>query len=125
MLGARRRLNALADRLLPPEAALFDQSVGMARTQMLGTVAELGVADELAKGPATAEELAGRLGVNADALHRVLRALALSDVVRPRRPGALLARPHGAGTPQRPPARACATGRATSHRSPTLPPGPT
>ena len=41
---------------------------------MIGTVAELGVADELAKGPATAEELAGRLGVNADALHRVLRA---------------------------------------------------
>ena len=82
MLGARRRLNALADRLLPPEAALFDKSVGMARTQMLGTVAELGVADELAKGPATAEELAGRLGVSADALHRVLRALALDGVVR-------------------------------------------
>ena len=82
MLGARRRLNSLADRLLPAQAALFDQSVGMARTQLLGTMAELGVADELAKGPATAEELAGRLGVSADALHRVLRALALSDVVR-------------------------------------------
>lgn len=81
MLGARRRINSLADRLLPPQAALFDQTVGMARTQMIGTVAELGVADELAKGPATAEELAGRLGVNADALHRVLRALALSDVI--------------------------------------------
>jgi hypothetical protein len=51
----------------------------VARTQVLGTIAELGVADELAKGPATAEELAGRLGVNADALHRVLRAASLSD----------------------------------------------
>ena len=81
MLGARRRINSLADRLLPPQAALFDQTVGLARTQMIGTVAELGVADELATGPATAEELAGRLGVNADALHRVLRALEFSDVV--------------------------------------------
>ena len=47
---------------------------------MIGTLAELGVADELAKGPATAEELAGRLGVNADALHRVMRAASLIDL---------------------------------------------
>ena len=79
VLGARRRLMSLADRLVPPQVAIFDQSVGVARTQMLGTAAELGVADVLAKGPATAEELAGRLGVNADALHRLLRALAVTD----------------------------------------------
>ena len=57
---------------------MFDQSVGIARTQMLATVAELGLADELAKGPASADELAARLGVNADALHRLMRAMSLA-----------------------------------------------
>jgi O-methyltransferase domain len=70
----------LADRLVPAQAALFDHSVGLARTQMIGTLAELGVADELARDPATAEELAGRLGVNADALHRVMRAASFIDL---------------------------------------------
>jgi hypothetical protein len=82
VLAARRRLIAMADRLLPPQAVLFEQSVGLARTQVLGTLAELGVADELAKGPATAEELAGRLEVDADALHRVMRAASLFDLFR-------------------------------------------
>ena len=73
---------ALADRLIPAHVALFDQSFGMARTHVIGTLAELGVADELAKAPATAEELAGRLGVNADALHRVMRTAALAGILR-------------------------------------------
>jgi O-methyltransferase domain len=81
VLGLRRRLMSLADRLVPAQAALFDLSVGMARTQIAGTLAELRVADELAKGPATAEELAVRLGVSADALHRLMRAAALTDVL--------------------------------------------
>lgn len=80
VLRARRGLMRLADRVVPAQVALFDESVGLARTQMIGTLAELGVADELAKGPATAEELAGRLGVNADALHRVMRAASLIDL---------------------------------------------
>ena len=39
-------------------------------------VAQLGVADELAKGPLTPAALAKRVGAQPDALHRVMRALA-------------------------------------------------
>ena len=35
---------------MPAQLALFDQSVGLARTHVIGTLAELGVADELARG---------------------------------------------------------------------------
>lgn len=87
MLEARRGLLALADRLVPAEVALFDHSVGLARTHVIGTLAELGVADELARAPATAEDLAGRLGVDADALHRVLRAAAQGGMLRLERNG--------------------------------------
>ena len=95
----------LADRLVPAQVALFDESVGLARTQMIGTLAELGVADELAKGPATAEELAGRLGVNADALHRVMRAASLIDLFGLDRGRPLLARAQGKAPAQRPSAQ--------------------
>lgn len=49
-------------------------------TQGLGVAAELGVADLLAAGPLTAEELAQRTGAHADSLYRVLRALAAAGV---------------------------------------------
>src|SRR4051812_49779373 len=50
--------------------------MGVARTEIIGVLASLGVADELAGGPLTAEELAARLAVDADALHRVMRVAA-------------------------------------------------
>jgi O-methyltransferase domain len=78
----RRLARRLLDRLLPPEAALWEHSMGLARTRMLGALAEHGVADELAKGAATAAQLAARLDLDADALHRVLRACALDGIVR-------------------------------------------
>ena len=43
-------------------------------------VAELGVADALQDEPATAAQLASRIGANADALNRILRLLAAHDV---------------------------------------------
>ena len=49
---------------------------------MLGTLAQLGVADALAAGPRTADELAPQLGVDADTLHRVLRAAAVEGLVK-------------------------------------------
>jgi hypothetical protein len=45
-------------------------------TQGLWVAAELGIADLLAEGPCTAEELAAKTGAHARALYRVLRALA-------------------------------------------------
>src|SRR2546423_461651 len=87
VLAARRGLLSLADRLLPAHFALFDKSIGVGRTHTLGTLAELGVADLLAQRPQTADELAPQLGVNADALHRVLRAAAVEGFVKLNRRG--------------------------------------
>src|SRR4051812_44336699 len=81
-LAARRVLLRAADALLPPWAAVFDRTMGIARTMVIGTIAELGVPDLLAEGPATAAQLAARLDVNADTLHRVLRVAAVEGVVR-------------------------------------------
>jgi hypothetical protein len=80
--GARRALLALADRLIPAEFALFDKSIGIGRTHVLGTLAELGVADLLAQRPQTAAELASQLNVDADTLHRVMRASAVEGFFR-------------------------------------------
>ena len=83
----RRTLLRLADRLLPAHLAVWDKSIGVGRTGLLGAFAELGVADALASGPQTAEQLATRLDVDADTLHRVLRAGAVEDVVKMDRRG--------------------------------------
>src|SRR3954471_23295247 len=82
-LFVRRMLLRAADSLLPPWAAVWDRTMGVGRTQIIGVVAELGVPDLIASdGPQTAVELAGRLSVDADALHRVLRAAAVDGLVR-------------------------------------------
>ena len=102
-LGLRQRVRHALDRSLPAEAILWELSMGMATTRMLGAVAELGVADALAEGPATAHDLAQRLDLDADALHRVLRALVPTGTIRMDRhgrfrlagPGKALASTHG------------------------------
>ena len=55
--------------------------------QALGAVARLGVADQLATGPKTSEQLASALGANTDALNRTLRALAGVGVFTAPAPG--------------------------------------
>src|SRR5689334_19391306 len=81
VLKARTALQRLTDRIVPAHVALFDKSIGIGRTHVIGALAELGVMDELARGPATAAELAPRVGADADALHRVLRAAAVERLV--------------------------------------------
>lgn len=61
---------------LPPQAILYDLIDGFARTQCISVIAELGVADELATGPKTVEELAEAVGARPHELLRVLRAVA-------------------------------------------------
>lgn len=53
-----------------------------ARAQMLGAAVELGIPDAIGKGSATAEEIAKRLSLEADSVHRVLRAMATDGWVR-------------------------------------------
>src|SRR5918911_2709416 len=81
-LRVRDVLQRVGDALMPSEWVVLEQTFGIARTQIIGAVAELGVADQLAGGPRTAEQLASALEVDADALHRVLRAAAAFGVVR-------------------------------------------
>jgi hypothetical protein len=87
VLAARAALLRAADRIVPPHVAVIDRSMGVARTALIGTLAELGVADALDGSPATADELAPRLGCDADALHRVLRLAAVEGLLRMDRRG--------------------------------------
>src|SRR3954469_23228034 len=86
-LFLRRMLLRAADSLLPPWAAVWDKTMGVGRTQVIGVIAELGVPDLLDGGGLTAAELAARLDVDADALHRVLRVAAVDGLVRVDRRG--------------------------------------
>jgi hypothetical protein len=86
-LALRRLLLRAADGLLPPWAAVWERTMGIERTHVIGTIAELGVADLLADGPATAAQLAERLDVDADTLHRLLRVAALDGLLRVDRRG--------------------------------------
>jgi predicted O-methyltransferase YrrM len=56
----------------------FHNGLGMAH--LLSVIAEIGLADQLTDGPLGVEELAERTGTNADALYRVLRAVASKGV---------------------------------------------
>jgi len=63
--------NQLSDRQL-----LIQMISGGFITQLIHVAAQLGIADMLADGAQSSEELAHRVGVHPRALHRVLRALA-------------------------------------------------
>jgi predicted nicotinamide N-methyase len=65
----------------PDVAALRALITGYETSQVVHTAARLGVADHLAEGPRTMEDLAAALGVDAGALHRVLHALAALGLV--------------------------------------------
>ncbi len=75
-------LRRFADAPLPAPARLANLVGGHAVTRLLATMAELRVADELGDESLTSGNLATRLGVDADTLHRLLRAAAAFDVVR-------------------------------------------
>lgn len=61
---------------LPPHALLWELATIAAVSRCLHVVAQHGVADALEPGGGTVERLADQLGLDADALGRVLRALA-------------------------------------------------
>ena len=89
-----------------PQAVLMRMAYGFWEAKALQVVAELGIADLLAKEPKTAEELSNILEVDSDVLYRLLRALAgfgifkeisdnrfentsLSEVIRTNVPGSV------------------------------------
>jgi hypothetical protein len=61
---------------LPPPIQMLHLITGKWVSQTIAAIANLGVADQLAAGPETADTIAAKLKVNRSALKRVLRALA-------------------------------------------------
>jgi hypothetical protein len=71
----------------PPEAVLWNLMRGALTARALGIVADLRIADALAAGPRTVDDLAGEVGADSDTLHRFLRALASDGVFAEEEPG--------------------------------------
>ena len=63
-----------------PYSVVWDMFFGAFRTRALGVVADLRIADALASGPRPIADLARELGADADALRRILRALASEGI---------------------------------------------
>jgi len=83
----RHYLYRLHQRLTPAPAAMMEMIVATWTSQAITVAAQLGVADALADGPLSIEELAARVGADADALRRLLRALIGKGIFRHRRDG--------------------------------------
>src|SRR5262245_42190154 len=67
---------AKAPKTPPPPVAMRDLVTGYWVSRLVYVAAKLGIADLLAKGPKSAEDLAAAVGVQAGRLLRILRALA-------------------------------------------------
>lgn len=63
-----------------PIARMMDMSLGYCRSQGLGTVARLGVADFLKDGPKAISVIAAVTGAHEESLFRVMRALAVEGI---------------------------------------------
>ena len=83
----RHHLYRLNQRLMPAPAAMMEMIIATWISQAITVAAELGVADALADGPLTIDELAAHVGADADALRRLLRALIGRGVFRRRHDG--------------------------------------
>ena len=70
-----------------PEEVLWDFLRGATMTKAFGIVADLGIAESLRDGPRSVDELARDAGVDANVLHRMLRALASDGVFEEQPPG--------------------------------------
>jgi|EndMetStandDraft_6_1072998.scaffolds.fasta_scaffold72875_1 hypothetical protein len=84
---ARHHLLLLHQRMLPAPMAMMELVVSGWPAQAITTAAQLGIADALADGPLPIDELAARVGADADALRRLMRALIGRGIFRRRRDG--------------------------------------
>ncbi|OBK72716.1 hydroxyneurosporene methyltransferase [Mycobacterium sp. 1164985.4] len=71
----RATLQHLHRSTVPASVAILEMATGAWQTQTMYVAAKLGVADELASGPARAADIAERVGADPDALYRLMRAL--------------------------------------------------
>ncbi|WP_096288610.1 methyltransferase [Mycobacterium ahvazicum] len=84
---ARHHLSRLRQRSAPPAAVMMELILNAWVAQSIASAADLGVADALADGALSAEQLANRVGADPDALRRLLRALIGIGIFRQQRDG--------------------------------------
>jgi hypothetical protein len=84
---ARYRVGQLHRRMLPAPAVMMEMITNAWAAQAITAAADLGIADALAKGPLTAQELAAAIDADADTVSRLLRALISRGVFHQRRDG--------------------------------------
>ncbi|MFF0529725.1 methyltransferase [Nocardia amikacinitolerans] len=84
----RGALAVLHRKVVPGHIALMEMMTSGWLAQAIATAAELGIADELARGPRQGAELAAAVGADEDALHRLLRLLISHGIFARRRDGA-------------------------------------
>ncbi|MBO0676980.1 hydroxyneurosporene methyltransferase [Mycolicibacterium sp. S2-37] len=72
---------------VPGNIALLELATGAWTTAALYSAARLGIADQLASGPATANDVAARIGADPDGVYRLMRALAGRGVLTHRADG--------------------------------------
>src|ERR1700743_618578 len=83
----RHHLYRLNQRLMPAPATMMEMIIATWVSQAISVAAELGVADALADGPLTIDELSAKVRADSDALRRLLRALIGRGVFHRRRDG--------------------------------------
>ena len=75
LLAMRNGVANLHRGMVPAQVTVFERSLGIVDTKAVAVAADVGVADALADGPKTVDALSTTLGVDADALNRLLRFL--------------------------------------------------
>lgn len=81
VMATRRVMTAATDRLAPIDLVLWQMATGVTATKMLAAAARLRIADLLADaGPLDGAAIARKTEQNADAMHRMMRALATMGV---------------------------------------------
>ncbi|KLO30031.1 hydroxyneurosporene methyltransferase [Mycolicibacter heraklionensis] len=83
----RGGLQRLRQATVPASVAVVELGFGGWLTQALSAAVRLGIADALAAGPLTADEVAHRVGTDPRATYRLMRALASNSVLKLRRDG--------------------------------------
>jgi O-methyltransferase domain/Dimerisation domain len=83
----RHHVGRLYQRLQPPPITVIDMIFGGFLSQAISASAQLGIADALAAGPLTKEELAHRVEAEPDSVARLMRLLISRGVFRRTRDG--------------------------------------
>ncbi|MEB3030928.1 acetylserotonin O-methyltransferase [[Mycobacterium] nativiensis] len=83
----RGGLQRLRQATVPASVTVMELGFGGWLTQALVAAVRLGIADALADGPLTADEVAHRVGTDPRATYRLMRALASNSVLKLRRDG--------------------------------------